>query len=174
MINASETLPKQPRSVRGAHGGRAPPPLLKCWPPCSYTLYRGAPHKKIWGPPCKPAGPPLNELIKIKKFWMRKLSINVKKIGTYYETTNLVFLPNTLFWIHRRRRLNRQRYYECHMTGKFAIYIFAHIFLKSQAQCVHELIPSLNSPITYADSCWQTEVNTRQLHFFSKRVLFLE
>jgi len=50
---------EQTRSVRGAHGGRLP--LLKCWPPCSYTLYIRGHHKKNMGPICKSARPPLNE-----------------------------------------------------------------------------------------------------------------
>jgi len=47
----------QPQSVGWAHGGRAPP-LLKCWPPLLLYLIKGAPYKKIWGPPCKSPSPP--------------------------------------------------------------------------------------------------------------------
>jgi len=45
--------PLQPRSVGGAHGGRAPPAKV----PSSYTLYRGHRIKK-YGAPWKSASPP--------------------------------------------------------------------------------------------------------------------
>jgi len=45
----------QPRSVEGAHGGRAP--LLMCWPPCSFTLYTGH-HTKKYGAPLQISPPP--------------------------------------------------------------------------------------------------------------------